>query len=312
MNTVRKMAPLSAGFGCAALALSLLLSCAGSPDSGGFAAGSLAPPAASGGSSVSDGVRDGQTPSEPAWELVWADEFDYEGLPDPAKWGYDVGGHGWGNDELQYYTEGANAVVTGGELIIEARRERMGSNGYTSARLVSRNRGDWRYGRIEVRAMLPEGRGTWPAIWMLPTDWEYGNWPASGEIDIMEHVGYDPGVVHGTVHTERFNHLKGTQQGGSVSVPDAQRAFHEYAVEWYEDRILFFLDGQQYFRFNPFIARPSAGWEEWPFDRRFHILLNIAVGGNWGGQQGVDENAFPARMRVDYVRVYADKAGGGN
>lgn len=125
------------------------------------------------------------------WELVWSDEFDYEGAPDPEKWGYDVGGSGWGNHELQNYTEGENASVADGVLTIEARKETLGGMDYTSTRLVSRGKGDWLYGRIEVCAKLPSGRGTWPAIWMLPTDWAYGDWPASGEIDIMEHVGYD-------------------------------------------------------------------------------------------------------------------------
>jgi beta-glucanase (GH16 family) len=297
----------------------VLLSCAGQPEpegSGGFATGSMSPSGAGtvSGSDTGSGAAAGDsstdTPTEPVWELVWSDEFDYQGAPDPEKWGYDVGGRGWGNNELQYYTEGENVVVEDGMLVIEARRETRSGHDYTSTRLVSRGKGDWLYGRIEVRARVPDGIGTWPAIWMLPTDWAYGNWPASGEIDIMEHVGYDPGIIHGTVHTERFNHIKGTQQGGTIEVPDAQDEFHEYAVEWYEDRILFLVDGKQYYRFNPFISRPTAGFEEWPFDKRFHLLINIAVGGSWGGQRGVDEDAFPTRMYVDYVRVYQEKSSG--
>ena len=142
------------------------------------------------------------------YELVWSDEFDYTGLPNSEKWSYDVGGSGWGNNELQYYTENRteNARVENGNLIIEARKESYGGNNYTSARLITKSQGDWLYGKIEVRAKLPGGRGAWPAIWMLPTDWAYGGWPSSGEIDIMEYVGYDPGVVHGTVHTESYNH----------------------------------------------------------------------------------------------------------
>lgn len=235
------------------------------------------------------------------WALVWGDEFNYTGLPDPAKWSYDVGGSGWGNNELQYYTENRaeNAKVEGGNLVIVARKESYGNSNYTSARLVSRGKGDWLYGRIEVRAKLPVGKGTWPAIWMLPTDWAYGNWPNSGEIDIMEHVGYDPGRVHGTVHTKAYNHSIGTQKGGNLVIPDAQSAFHNYAIEWNADTIMFFIDSQKYFMFTR-----GADWAEWPFDKRFHLLLNLAVGGNWGGAQGVDDTIFPATFLVDYVRVY--------
>lgn len=235
------------------------------------------------------------------WELKWSDEFISAGLPDNTKWGYDVGGSGWGNNELQYYTDSRleNARVENGNLIIEARKEAYGGKNYTSARLVSRNKGDWKYGRIEVKAKLPGGRGTWPAIWMLPTDWVYGAWPASGEIDIMEYVGYDPGIVHGTVHTEAYNHSIGTQVGASYSVPNAETAFHVYAIEWDESKIDFFVDGNKYFTFNN-----QGTWQKWPFDQRFHLILNIAIGGNWGGVQGVDDNIFPVKMEIDYVRVY--------
>lgn len=234
-------------------------------------------------------------------ELVWSDEFDYTGLPDSEKWSYDTGGHGWGNNESQYYTEDRtqNARVENGKLIIEAHKEDYNGSDYTSARLVSRGKGDWRYGRIEVKAKLPGGRGSWPAIWMLPTDWVYGGWPASGEIDIMEYVGYDPGVVHGTVHTQAYNHSIGTQVGESINVPDAETAFHVYALEWSETQIKLYVDETHYFTFNS-----SDDWTQWPFDKRFHLLLNIAIGGNWGGAQGIDDTIFPIRMEVDYVRVY--------
>ena len=242
------------------------------------------------------------------WELVWSDEFEVDGLPDAAKWGYDVGGNGWGNQELQYYTEGRmeNARVEDGHLIIEALRESFGGREYTSARLVTRGKGDWTYGRVEVRAKLPAGRGTWPAIWMLPTEGIYGDggWPDNGEIDIMEHVGFDPENIHGTVHTEAYNHTKGTQRGGSRQVPGALDEFHDYAVEWSPTRIEFMIDDVVYFRF----FNENSGWEAWPFDRPFHLLLNIAVGGSWGGLQGIDDTVFPARMEVDYVRVYENTA----
>lgn len=242
------------------------------------------------------------------WRLVWADEFDYNGIPDPARWRYDVGGGGWGNNELQFYTERRpeNARVENGTLIIEARKEAFQGREYTSARLLSTGQNSaWQYGRIEVRAKVPSGRGTWPAIWMLPRENRYGGWPRSGEIDIMEHVGFNPDVIHGTVHTQAYNHMRRTERGGSIPVPTARSAFHVYAVEWYEDRIDFFVDGQKYFTFaNERLTNPSAGTDEWPFDQPFHMILNIAVGGNWGGQQGIDPDIWPQRLEVDYVRVY--------
>lgn len=252
-------------------------------------------------------------PEDPAdndgtWTLVWSDEFDMEALPDATKWGYDAGDHGWGNQELQNYlaADERSARGTGGHLVITASVDSSGAEKvYRSARLVTKNKGDWTYGRIEVRARLPRGRGTWPAIWMLPTDNAYGGWPNSGEIDIMEHVGFDPTRVHGTVHTGAFNHTRGTQVGDNRIVPTALDSFHVYAAEWHEDRIDFFIDNEKYFTF----ANSGNGPAEWPFNRRFHLVLNIAVGGSWGGQQGVDDTVFPQELRVDYVRVY--RKGGG-
>lgn len=234
--------------------------------------------------------------------LVWADEFDRPGLPDETKWTLETGGHGWGNQELQFYTSGRreNARVEDGRLVIEARREAREGREYTSARLVTKGKGEWKYGWIEVRAKLPCGRGTWPAIWMLGAEFDRGNWPAVGEIDIMEHVGHDAGRVHGTVHTAAYNHVKGTQKAGTVQLKDVCEAFHVYAVDWREEAIDFYVDGRRYFRFEN--ERKTRA--EWPFDRPFYLLLNVAVGGSWGGQKGVDASAFPQRMEVDYVRVY--------
>lgn len=238
------------------------------------------------------------------YELVWSDEFDYIGQPDEEKWSYDVGGSGWGNNELQYYTEGDNAYVDNGVLTITAKKETYNKMDYTSSRMITKNTGDWLYGKIEVKAILPEGRGTWPAIWMLPTDWRYGNWPNSGEIDIMEHVGYEMGRIHGTVHTSAYNHIKGTQLGKSVTRDDAHEVYHIYTIEWYPDKIKFFVDEKIYYVFKPSNMISDVTYKEWPFDQRFHLLLNIAVGGNWGGANGVDETIFPQSMVVDYVRVY--------
>lgn len=242
-------------------------------------------------------------------ELVWADEFENTGPPDSLKWGFDLGDGcpdvcGWGNNELQYYTNrNENVRTEDGHLIIEARREPLGGKNYTSGRLVSKNKGDWQYGYIEVKAKLPQGTGTWPAIWMLPTKWEYGGWPSSGEIDIMEHVGYNHGYVHGTVHTKAYNHGIGTQRGDSVLVSEPEKAYHEYAVDWSPEKIDFLVDGEIY---NSF-ANEGTGFEAWPFDKPFHLLLNLAVGGNWGGAMGVDSTIWPQKMEVDYVRVYRKK-----
>jgi beta-glucanase (GH16 family) len=230
--------------------------------------------------------------------LIWSDDFDYQGEPNTEKWGYDIGGHGWGNNELQNYTNSrTNSFVKDGKLTIEA----VKSNGsWTSARLVTKGKGDWLYGRIEVKAKLPEGRGTWPAIWMLPTDWEYGGWPASGEIDIMEHVGYDFGTVHGTIHTEAYNHSIGTQLGKSIEVKNVSTEFHVYAIDWTEEEIVWYVDGKEYYR----VENPNKSYKEWPFDKRFHLILNIAIGGNWGGAQGIDPNLNEATMEIDYVKVF--------
>ncbi|MBT1699789.1 glycoside hydrolase family 16 protein [Fulvivirgaceae bacterium PWU4] len=240
-------------------------------------------------------------------KLVWSDEFDKPGAPDPAKWSYDLGDGcpnscGWGNNELEYYTKDQkNVRVEEGKLIIEAHRDSLGGKAYTSTRIVSRKQGDWTYGRIEAKAKLPRGKGTWPAIWMLSTDWKYGGWPESGEIDIMEHVGYDPGVIHGTIHTEAYNHLKGTQKEGKITIADAQDTFHVYAIDWTENKIDFFVDDQLY---HTVTRDPKDDFKGWPFDQRFHLIMNIAVGGNWGGAKGVDETIWPQRMEVEYVRVY--------
>lgn len=232
---------------------------------------------------------------------AWADEFDYTGLPDPAKWGYDIGGGGWGNNELQYYTNRLeNVSVADGLLTITARKEDFEDREYSSARVISKNKGDFLYGRFEIKAKLPTGLGTWPAIWMLPTDWEYGGWPASGEIDIMEHVGYDQDRVHITVHTEAFNHGIGTQVGKNKVVAGASTDFHLYRVDWTPADIKGYIDDALVFEFK----NSGNGYKEWPFDKRFHLLLNIAVGGNWGGAQGVDPEVFPQSMEIDYVRVY--------
>ncbi|MBC8155113.1 MAG: glycoside hydrolase family 16 protein, partial [Bacteroidetes bacterium] len=174
---------------------------------------------------------------------------------------------------------------------------------YTSARLTTKKKGDWLYGRFEIRAKLPKGVGTWPAIWMLATEQTHGSqyWPDNGEIDIMEHVGFDPTVVHGTIHTKAFNHGINTQKGNSLIVPTAMTDFHTYVVEWYPDRMKWLIDDVVYYDIP---KQTSWSWNQWPFDHKFHLLLNVAIGRNWGGTKGIDDSIFPQKMEVDYVRVY--------
>jgi beta-glucanase (GH16 family) len=230
------------------------------------------------------------------WKLVWSDEFDHNGLPDTTKWGYDVGCTGWGNQELESYTKGKaeNARVENGTLIITARKEKADQCNYSSARLVTKNKGDWIYGRFEISAKLPKGRGLWPAIWMLPTDNAYGIWPKSGEIDIMENVGFNPNRVNFTIHAE------GSDKGTDTLLDDPYTKSVVYALEWYTDRMDFFADDKKMFTYK----NDNSGIKMWPFNKRFHLLLNIAVGGSWGGQKGVNDTVFPQSMIVDYVRVY--------
>ncbi len=235
------------------------------------------------------------------WKLIWQDEFNYSGLPDSTKWNYDTGGDGWGNNELQFYTgkKLSNARVEKGRLIIDARKEILDGKNYSSARLVTKGKGDWKYGRIEVRAKLPGGRGTWPAIWMLASTTPL-QWPDDGEIDIMEHVGFDQGKIHASVHCKKYNHVIGTQKTDTIMVQDCSRVFHIYAMEWDVEKIIIFVDKKKYFTFK----NEHSGYDAWPFSQPFHLLLNIAVGGNWGGKKGVDSNIWPQRMEVDYVKVY--------
>lgn len=240
--------------------------------------------------------------TETEWVMVWNDEFDGPEI-DLDKWDYDTGGHGWGNNEAQYYTDTANnSFIEDGNLIIKARLQNYAGSNYTSARMVTRDQGDWTYGKLVIRAKIPAGVGTWPAIWMLPTDWVYGGWPYSGEIDIMEHVGFDQNMIHGTAHTETYNWWNGIPPpGGSIYIDDASTNFHEYIVEWDEDYLRWYVDDTPYFTY---LNDQTGDHATWPFDQRFHLLLNIAIGGTWGGQEGIDDGIFPVQMEVDYVRVY--------
>ena len=238
------------------------------------------------------------------YQMVWSDEFDYTGLPDSTKWNYDVGGNGWGNHELEYYTSKRteNARVENGNLIIEARKESWQGMNYTSARLLTKGKMSWQYGKIETRAKLPRGRGTWPAIWMLG-DTNPLKWPDDGEVDIMEHVGFDQGIVHGSVHCKKYNWVIGNGKTATTQVMDCSDSFHVYTVEWNNSTINISVDSTSYMTFS----NEHSGYDAWPFDNKLFLILNIAVGGDWGGQKGVDDSIWPQQMVIDYVKVYQRK-----
>ena len=253
------------------------------------------------------------------WSLVWQDEFDYEGAPDPAKWNIEEWPAKRVNDENQAYTSRPkNLRVENGNLVIEAHREDFDNANYTSARIQSQGKGDFLYGRIEARARLPRGQGTWPAIWMLPSDpftyattcsddpdWQGSAdcdaWPNSGEIDILEHVGYEMGHVHATVHTKAYYWRVWEQRKGRILFDGVDEKYHDYVLEWTPERIDMFVDDSLYFTY----VNEGTGWEAWPFDKPFHVIINMAVGGWWGRAGGpIDDSIFPQRLYVDYIRVY--------
>lgn len=238
------------------------------------------------------------------WELVWEDNFDTDGLPNEAIWGYEEGYIR--NNEAQFYTKerSENARVENGNLIIDARKDNWGGKEITSASLNTYGKKHMTYGKIEVRAKLPTGKGTWPAIWMLGTSIQNGTgWPDCGEIDIMENVGFDPDKIHGNIHTKSYNHVLGTNKGNTVTVEKPYEDFHVYAIEWFPTRIDFFIDGDKYFSFG----NENTGKATWPFDDPQYLIINLAIGGSWGGQQGIDENIFPQKYYIDYVKVYKQK-----
>jgi len=230
----------------------------------------------------------------------FSDEFNYSGTPDTTKWGYDLGGGGWGNQELEAYTNSLkNAYVSNGVLHISAINQALDNEIYTSARMVSKNAGWLQYGRIEALAKLPASpKGAWPAIWMLPNDYVYGNWPNSGEVDIMEQVSFDPLNVHFSVHNQV--NYGGNSHTETTSIPTDTSAFHKYRVDWTPYAIRGYYDDAQIFTF----VNPGTGPNQWPFDQKFHLLMNVAIGGSWGGSNGVATNVCPATMQVDYVRFY--------
>ncbi|HOK04569.1 MAG TPA: glycoside hydrolase family 16 protein [Victivallales bacterium] len=247
------------------------------------------------------------------WKLIWCDEFNNNGLPDPTKWNYEYGFVR--NEEKQYYTRERmeNARVENGLLIIECRKEKfknhmfkLGSNSwktkleyadYTAASIITKNKFSVKYGRIEVKAKLPHGQGVWPAIWMLGDSHDTKGWPTCGEIDIMEFVGKEPGTIHGTVHFAINGKHK--SKGGKFYTEKPFDDFHIYAIEWNSEEINFFFDENKYFSFNV----SEADEENYnPFREPFYILMNFAIGGTWGGK--IDDNILPQQFIIDYIRVY--------
>jgi len=240
------------------------------------------------------------------WELVWFDEFEGDNI-NPMLWEHEVNAQGGGNNELQYYTDRQeNSHVSDGSLVITARRETYsGSEGtreFTSARMRTKYRGDWQYGRFEVRGRMPVGQGLWPAIWLLPTDWVYGGWPLSGEIDIMEMLGHEPNIVYGTIHFGN-SWPENSRSGGSYTslLGGFDTQFHTFAMEWDSTEFRWYVDDQHYLTKNSWFT-PAAEYPA-PFDQRFHLIFNVAIGGNWPGDPD-DTTTFPQIMEIDYVRVF--------
>lgn len=240
------------------------------------------------------------------YQLVWSDEFNYEGTPDPVKWNYDLGNHQWANRELQAYTNRPdNVTVRDGRLIITARKEQDGDREYTSTRLITYGRQSWQYGLFEFRVKLPKGNGSWPAIWMLSDAIKEGTpWPRCGEIDIVEHTGKRQDLMLFSLHTERHNHQRKDTKMYTVTqeYPGVSDEFHDYMMEWTPEYIEFFIDGKSACRYNKSDDMEDQTEASWPFDQPFYLIFNIAVGGTLGGE--VDETALPFVMEVEHVRVY--------
>jgi len=240
------------------------------------------------------------------YHLVWRDEFEYEGAPDPQKWNYDLGNQQWANRELQAYTDRPdNVFVKDGKLNIKAMKETDGEREYTSTRLITYGRQSWQYGMFEFRVRLPKGKGSWPVVWMLSDAIRTGtHWPKCGEIDIIEHTGKQENRLLFSLHSERHNHQrtdtkKYTEVGEYAGVCEE---FHDYSMEWTPEFIEFYVDGISTCRFQKSDDLEDQTESSWPFDQSFYLILNIAVGGSLGGE--VDEASLPYVMEVGHVRVY--------
>lgn len=238
---------------------------------------------------------------------TWSEEFNYEGRPDSLKWEFDygTGQHGWGNNELQYYVNTAqNIMVSNGTLKIHAIHEATNGMAYSSSKIKTLGKNGFKYGRIEVSAKVPPQVGTWPAVWMMPVHSTYGGWPRSGEIDIIEHVGYDPKQLHITVHTLDYNGMNNNQKGSNTYVEKAISEFNTYRIDWTEEGITGYINDKKVYEY----PNTGKGYTSWPFDQEFYLIVNLAVGGDWGGRKGVENETFPATFEVDYIRYYPLKS----
>lgn len=248
----------------------------------------------------------GEVPSSRHRELLWSDEFDYTGIPDSSSWIFETGGHGWGNNEKEFYLAGTgNAEVKDGKLVISARKEEINGRGYTSARIMTKHRVTARYGRIEARMKLPYGQGIWPAFWMLGENIDSVGWPNCGEIDIMEMIGGEgrENTVHGTAHwADSLGKHK--YLGEQVSLPEGNYSddFHIFSVQWDQDKITWYMDGTSYH------VQDIKAPEMKAFHKPFFMILNLAVGGYWPGYPD-STTVFPQHFEVDYVRVYSGTSG---
>jgi beta-glucanase (GH16 family) len=234
------------------------------------------------------------------YTLQWSDEFNDTKI-NTNNWGYDIGGNGWGNNELQYYTDKPdNSYLSGGRLVIEAKSEKIGNNNYTSARMLSKGKQEFKYGRIDIRAKVPTGQGVWPALWMLGSNISTESWPACGEIDIMEVVGKEPKNLYGTLHWGNKG-APSTSSSGKTTVSDATIGdkFHVYTIIWDDKEINWFFDDVAFHK----VTRSQVNANIYPFDSPFFLLMNVAIGGNWPGNPD-GTTTFPQRMFVDYVRVF--------
>lgn len=239
-----------------------------------------------------------------SYKLVWQDLFEKDGKPDPAIWSYETGGHGFGNNEAQYYTDRLdNAYVSNGVLHIVAKKETYQKSNYTSAKLITYGKKSIQYGKVAVMAKLPLGAGTWPAIWLLPNSFKTGKpWPLCGEIDLMEHVGHHEGRVHFSIHSKSYNHHNHLQPTKIVHDMNLLDGFHEYSFTWDEEAIKFYIDKKHIVTFKKGDENRLTDEGGWPFDQPFYLILNIALGGTWGGP--IDDDALPTIMAIKYVKVY--------
>lgn len=236
-----------------------------------------------------------------AYKLVWKDDFSVDGKPNKEIWTNEVAGHGYGNNEEQFYTDRLkNSYVENGVLNIVAYKEEYEGKKYTSARLMTYGKKSMKYGKIAITAKLPKGLGSWPAIWMLPNIIHEGvNWPRCGEIDIMEHIGRELNSIHFSLHSEKLNHNLKTQPTHIIKLETATTDFNRYEIEWDETKIAYFVNGVHY---KTFEKKATDTFAQWPFDQEFYLILNLAVGGGWPGK--VDESIFPIKMQVSAVEVY--------